>query len=163
MPLQPRGLIVHESVSCMHHGQVVEEDHISGLQLDLDCMFRSESVQGVERETLSRGERREGRRSRSRRGSCDAGAGEVDQDAAGEMIGEGDRAGIEGLGGRRAWETDVSVRLAITAEWQRAAATSHRVDAGGDSVPNHGPIAAKSVRELWSERCELLVHSVRVR
>ena len=76
-------------------------------------MFRSESVQSVERETLSRSERRKGRRARSGWRSSDAGAGEVDEDPAGEMVGEGDRAGIEGLGGRRAWKTDVSVRSAI--------------------------------------------------
>lgn len=78
MPLQARRFVVDERVSCMHHGQVVEEDHISGLQLDLDGMFCRNSMQGVERETLSGGERRQGRRPWSRWRSCDAGAGEVD-------------------------------------------------------------------------------------
>lgn len=103
MPFQPRRFVVDERVSCMHHGQVVEEHHISGLQLDLDGMFHRKGMQGIECETLSRGERREGRRSWSRWRSCDASAGEVDQDAAGEMVGKDDRAGIERLGGRRAW------------------------------------------------------------
>lgn len=102
MPLQPRRFVIDERVSCMHHGQVVEEHHISALQLDLDGMFHGQSMQGVECKTLSRGERREGRRSWSRWRSCDASAGEVDQDSLGGMVGEGDRAGIERLGGRRA-------------------------------------------------------------
>ncbi len=125
-------------------------------------MFRRKGMQGVERETLSGGERRQGRRPWSGWRACDAGAGEVDEDAAGEMVAEGDRAGIEGLGGGRAWRRQMSAFLVSdTAEKGRYGDSNH-VDAGRESAPDHRPLAAKSVRKIRSKRRELPVYSGRV-
>lgn len=48
MALQPCSFVVDERVPRMHHGQVVEEDHIAGLELNLGRVFHSDVMQGVE-------------------------------------------------------------------------------------------------------------------
>lgn len=45
--LQPRSLVVHETVARVHHAQVVEEDHIARLQLNLRRVSHRDVMQGV--------------------------------------------------------------------------------------------------------------------
>ena len=162
MAFPPRGLVVHKRVARMHHGQVVEEDHVAGPQRDFDGVLHGQSVQGVEREALGWGQGRQGRRSGRRGRSGDAGAGEVDEDAAGEMVGEGDGAGIEGLGGRRALERSktLALRSAMAADWsaRKKRFVFWLMPLEECPVPDHRPIAAESVRKFRSERRELLVY-----
>lgn len=72
-------------------------------------------MQGVEGAALGRGEGWEGGGAGGGRGTGDAGTGAVDEDAARDVVGEGDGAGVEGARGRRAAEAAVSVRCFVLA------------------------------------------------
>ena len=79
------------------------------------------------------------------------------------MIWEGDGAGIEGVGGGRTGrgELIISVQVCDGAEkgrQRRAIFDMVSKTAREICLPDHCPLAAKSMREFRSERCELLVH-----
>ena len=95
----------------MHHAQIVEEDHVAGLELDLGRVFRGGVMQGVEGSPLDGCEGWQGGGAGSRGRAGDASARAVDEDSAQEVIWESDGPGVEGPRGRRALKTDVSVHL----------------------------------------------------
>ena len=113
MAFEPARLIVHERVPRVHHGQVVEEDHVAGLELDFDGVVHRDVVESVEGAVLEGCEGLEGGGAGSGGRAGDAGAGAVEEDAAGEVVGEGDGAGVEGPGGRWALREEVSVYVSV--------------------------------------------------
>lgn len=54
MPLQPLRFIIHERVPRMHHAQIIEKDHIAGLELNHSRMFDGDVMQSVEGTSLDR-------------------------------------------------------------------------------------------------------------
>lgn len=98
----------------MHHAQVVEEDHIAGLELDLRRAFHSNVMQGVQGASLERCKGREGGRAGSRGCAGDASTGAVEENSAREVVWEGDGAGVEDPGGRRALQTDVNFQISCS-------------------------------------------------
>ena len=113
MTLQPRGFVVDERVPCVHHGQVVEEDHVAGLQLDTGGIFHSNVMQGVEGPALNRCKGWQGGRAVSRGRAGDASTRAIDKDPAWEVIWEGDGAGVEGPRGGRALKKTISVQIPL--------------------------------------------------
>lgn len=70
----------------MEHGQVVEEDHVTGLELDLDGASLRKYMQCIKRLPLDPSQSRKGVRTWSGRSSGDASARAIYKDSARWLI-----------------------------------------------------------------------------
>ena len=87
----------------MHQAEVVKEEHIAGLEFDFGGETLGGEMQGVEGAALEGGEGGEGGRARGGGRAGYAGAGAVEEDAGGVVVGESDGAGGGGGGWGGAW------------------------------------------------------------